>query len=125
MSAERKNRAVEAAYCRPGSVLPVSRAPGMKESGVRAAQTARRPDHRLDVALEAPDATAKASTNEAPAAAPPFAYLTSPIRRLHSFDCQTGRLLAKPYWVDDVGYHAKATLPLDCVEGPSTIARRQ
>ncbi len=79
----------------------------MKESGVQAAPTARRPDCRLDVTLEAPVSTAEASTNVAPAAALPFAYLTLPMRRLHSFDCQTGRPLANPYWVDDVGYRAK------------------
>jgi hypothetical protein len=57
--------------------------------------------------LKAHDATAEASTNVARAAAPPFAYLMSPMRRLHSFDCETGQRLVNPFWVDDVGYHAK------------------
>ena len=109
MSAERKNRGREAASCQTGSVLPVSGSPGRGESGVRAAQTARHPADRLDVALEAHDVIAETSTNVARPGVLPFEYLTSPMRRLHSFDCQTGRLLAKPFWVDDVGYRAKST----------------
>lgn len=110
VSAERKNRIVEIASCGPAPTVPFSRTPGTRESSVRAAKAAHRPDDRpdCDVALDAPEATAEISTNIARAAASPFAFPRSPMRRLHSFDSQTGRRLVKPYWVDDVGYHARS-----------------
>ena len=108
MSAERKNRIVEIASCRPWPAVPFSRTPGTRESGVRAAKAAHRPDDRPDVVLDAPEATAEVSTNIARAAASPFAFPSSPMRRLHSFDSQTGRRLVKPYWVEDVGYHTSS-----------------
>ncbi len=95
------DRTAEYASGRPGPVLPFSGVRGMEESGVRSAPVARSPDKPPRVGLVAPDTTVELSMNAARAPALPFASPSSPVRRLHRFDSQTGRPLATPYWVDD------------------------